>query len=87
MGACKRLGFLKGRPGRGTEPHQTSCAAPAQPASLPPAEPGAKLPFLMRMASMCTEGSDSCADGSEFQEVNVFLGLGCGLCLGQGGNP
>lgn len=35
----------------------------------------------------CALKADSCDDGSEFQEVDVFLGVGLGLCLGEGGNP
>lgn len=35
----------------------------------------------------CALKAHSCDDGSEFQEVDVFLGVGLSLCLGEGGNP
>lgn len=36
---------------------------------------------------VCAVKADSCDDGSEFQDVDVFLGDGLGLCLARGGNP
>lgn len=55
--------------GPGRRPNQTGCGTIAMPTKL-----GAKLSPLNQDGLACALKADSCDDGSEFQEVDVFLG-------------